>query len=148
MTAGMTPSAASAVNYFLGLGIGFLFGWSFSIVLIAFTESRKRRQAMASATTANGGNGDQKAWWAKYADWVIQQGPSTVMLAVVLYFIGHVVVNVAPQQLKEIQAGYRQITDEHSKTVDKILAAHEKDREAWERDTRESELRARQAANK
>lgn len=64
-------------------------------------------------------------------DWLKQQGVSTVLLCAILAFIGYGVVFLVPVHIEMIKDGYKEITDRHAITVEKIVESHDRDRQMF-----------------
>lgn len=64
-------------------------------------------------------------------DWLKQQGVSTVLLCAILAFIGYGVVFLVPVHIEMIKDGYREISERHSATVEKLVDSHDKDRQMF-----------------
>lgn len=64
-------------------------------------------------------------------DWLKQQGVSTVLLCAILAFIGYGVVFLVPVHIEMIKDGYKEITERHAITVEKIVESHDRDRQMF-----------------
>ena len=64
-------------------------------------------------------------------DWLKQQGVSTVLLCAILAFIGYGVIFLVPVHIQMIKDGYKEISDRHAITVEKLVESHEKDRQMF-----------------
>jgi uncharacterized protein YabE (DUF348 family) len=64
-------------------------------------------------------------------DWLKQQGVSTVLLFLILLFIGYAVAVLVPEHINIIKAGYREVAETHEATVRKVIDSHDKDRQMF-----------------
>jgi hypothetical protein len=64
-------------------------------------------------------------------DWLKQQGVSTVLLCAILVFIGYGVIFLVPVHIEMIKDGYKEITDRHAVTIEKIVDSHDRDRQMF-----------------
>jgi len=80
--------------------------------------------AMPDAIETNG-------WRNLVLDAAIRQGPSFVILLLILYGIwsfGNYAISVAvPAHLQQIQAGYQQIQEQHNRNLERVIHAVEDD---------------------
>lgn len=76
-------------------------------------------------------------------DWLKQQGVSTVLLCVILGFLGYAVVFLVPEHIRMIKEGYKEVAEVQSATIVKIVESHNNDRQMFV-----DLLNGRQLANK
>lgn len=63
--------------------------------------------------------------------WLKEQGVSTVLLCSIMAFIGYAVVFLVPEHIKMIKDGYKEVSEIHTATVEKIVTSHDKDRQMF-----------------
>ena len=67
--------------------------------------------------------------------WVSEQSLPTVLLLVLIgsmaWTVYHVVHDVVPEHLKQIQSGYDRMAESHEKAITKVVESHEKDRQLF-----------------
>lgn len=74
----------------------------------------------------------------KAADWLYQQGVSTVLLFLIFGAICYAGHTTLPKHLEQIQKGYQQhaleinkAAEQMNKAIDRVTTAHEKDRDMF-----------------
>jgi hypothetical protein len=70
-------------------------------------------------------------WKQQGLTWLFQQGPTVVVLVIILGFLGWAFVVLVPEHLKAIQQGYDRNSQSFTEAVMKIEAGHDKDRELF-----------------
>lgn len=65
----------------------------------------------------------------KIIEWIAQQGVSTILLCLILGFIGYAIVVLVPQHIAIIQAGYEKNAAALEKSMEKMAESHDRDRE-------------------
>lgn len=58
-------------------------------------------------------------------EWLLNQGVSTVLLFLILAFMGHAVLYQIPLHLQTIQQGYKTIEESNDKQLERILKAQD-----------------------
>lgn len=68
----------------------------------------------------------------KLLSWAANQGPATMLLfllAAMVAWGGHYAITTAiPSHLQEIKSGYREVSEQHDKTVDKLIKSWDSER--------------------
>jgi inner membrane protein involved in colicin E2 resistance len=64
-------------------------------------------------------------------DWLKQQGVSTVLLCAIMTFIGYAVIVLVPQHIAMIKEGYKEVSEIHSQTINKVVESHNNDRQMF-----------------
>lgn len=67
-----------------------------------YNALKERRMPEQPART-----GERPAWKDTALDWLLSQGVSTVLLVVILFFLGYVIIVLGPQHLTTIQEGFK-----------------------------------------
>lgn len=69
----------------------------------------------------------------KLLSWAANQGPATMLLFLLASMVAwggyYAVTTAIPQLLKEIKDGYREVSGQHDKTVERIVSAWERERQ-------------------
>jgi hypothetical protein len=65
------------------------------------------------------------------AEWLKQQGVSTVLLCAILSFLAYAVVVLVPDHIRMIKEGYREVAEVQSATISKIVDSHNNDRQMF-----------------
>ncbi len=71
-----------------------------------------------------------QSWKSHISDTALRQGPSFVILLLILYglwdFTSYVIHVGLPQHFQEIQSGYEEIQKSHDRNLDRLIDADEK----------------------
>lgn len=74
---------------------------------------------------------DNRDWKSVVVAWLVSQSVPTVLLCGILGFMGYAVVVLIPKHIDAINSGYARNSESLDKSVDKIVASQEKDRQLW-----------------
>lgn len=88
---------------------------------------------MPEATEPTRENDVTKNWRHELMAAAIRQGPSFIVLLLILYglwgFGNHLITVGIPEHLNQIKAGYREIQDSHTKNLERVVGAFEREQE-------------------
>ena len=74
---------------------------------------------------------DGRDWKSIVVAWLVSQSVPTVLLCAILGFMGYAVIVLIPLHIAAINDGYNRNSEALDRSVDKIVASQEKDRQLW-----------------
>lgn len=81
-------------------------------------------------------------WRVEFCRWIFSQGPFAVILACLMWWLytksNYLIDTAVPEHLSKIQQGYREIQESNEKSIERLAATFEKEREREREVTKEA----------